>query len=600
MANRPKQSARDENTAKSVVENVKETLESIVVAFILAFVFRAFLMEAFVIPTGSMAATLYGDHATTTCSTCGCEYARGINTEDVQQACQVPGYTIGLRCPNCDAMIDQAPTGRIRRPDSGDRILVWKWAYDLGLKRLAPNRWDVVVFKNPTDGTLNFIKRLIGLPGEVLEIIEGDIYAAPLAQIQKDDPELIEEMEALRLRVASLQDDQTALPPTGISETYERINARLLPFLKIQRKTELAQESLWINVYDNDLHPATPAADRPATPVGWWAIDAEAGQAWVTSGRELQFVSESQSPRSIVFAGKPITDFVAYNYVNRVSRPEIEGDLVGDVRLRFVWFIDAGSGGISLSMNRDRDTFVASLAADGVITLEHLRADLPGGRRVVGQSRLSEPPQAGQGIPVEFSILDYRATVKVDGQEMVATRDGDGHYTPDLKHALKVNLDPNYEPEPTRVQISAHHLRCRLRHVALDRDVYYRSALHPEERVRHTPDGPIIRNPYYRWPGWGTAGRPIMLRPDRIKDGRHYDAEYFMLGDNSPASKDSRLWWEIGPHLTHLGQEYQVGTVPADQLIGKAFFVYWPAGYRPAWGGGIGLIPNFGQMRWIR
>jgi hypothetical protein len=42
-----------------------------------------------------------------------------------------------------------------------------------------------------------------------------------------------------------------------------------------------------------------------------------------------------------------------------------------------------------------------------------------------------------------------------------------------------------------------------------------------------------------------------------------------------------------------------VGTVPGDQLIGNAFFVYWPSGYRPAWAAGIGLIPNFGQMRWI-
>ena len=73
-----------------------------------------------------------------------------------------------------------------------------------------------------------------------------------------------------------------------------------------------------------------------------------------------------------------------------------------------------------------------------------------------------------------------------------------------------------------------------------------------------------------------------------------------MLGDNSSQSKDSRLWWEIGPHLLHLGEEYQVGTVPEDQLIGKAFFVYWPAGYRATLTGGMGLIPNFGRMRWIR
>ena len=40
--------------------SVKETIESILVAFILAFIFRAFVVEAFVIPTGSMGPTLMG------------------------------------------------------------------------------------------------------------------------------------------------------------------------------------------------------------------------------------------------------------------------------------------------------------------------------------------------------------------------------------------------------------------------------------------------------------------------------------------------------------------------------------------------------------
>ena len=72
--------------AKSTVENIKDTLESIVVAFILAFIFRAFIVEAFVIPTGSMAVTLYGNQVTNTCSTCGYEYARGIDQNEQEQA----------------------------------------------------------------------------------------------------------------------------------------------------------------------------------------------------------------------------------------------------------------------------------------------------------------------------------------------------------------------------------------------------------------------------------------------------------------------------------------------------------------------------------
>src|SRR5881628_3926077 len=54
--------------------SVKETVESILVAFILAFIFRAFVVEAFVIPTGSMAPTLMGAHMRFRCEDCGYEW----------------------------------------------------------------------------------------------------------------------------------------------------------------------------------------------------------------------------------------------------------------------------------------------------------------------------------------------------------------------------------------------------------------------------------------------------------------------------------------------------------------------------------------------
>ncbi|HSU69376.1 MAG TPA: S26 family signal peptidase, partial [Tepidisphaeraceae bacterium] len=51
--------------------SIKETIESILVAFVLAFIFRAFVVEAFVIPTGSMAPTLMGAHMRFVCQDCG-------------------------------------------------------------------------------------------------------------------------------------------------------------------------------------------------------------------------------------------------------------------------------------------------------------------------------------------------------------------------------------------------------------------------------------------------------------------------------------------------------------------------------------------------
>src|ERR1700730_12127942 len=56
---------------------VRETIESVVIAFVLAFLFRTFEAEAFVIPTGSMAPTLMGRHMDLKCPKCGYRFQVG-------------------------------------------------------------------------------------------------------------------------------------------------------------------------------------------------------------------------------------------------------------------------------------------------------------------------------------------------------------------------------------------------------------------------------------------------------------------------------------------------------------------------------------------
>ena len=72
----------------------------------------------------------------------------------------------------------------------GDRLFVSKYSYgysrhsfpfspNFSDKRFfikQPKRGDVIVFKTPTDNRTDFIKRLIGLPGDQLQIINGELF----------------------------------------------------------------------------------------------------------------------------------------------------------------------------------------------------------------------------------------------------------------------------------------------------------------------------------------------------------------------------------------------------------------------------------------
>ena len=106
--------------------NVREYFESIVVAVILALFIRTFVVQAFKIPTGSMEENLLiGDHLL------------------------VNKFVLG-------------PT-----LFSAERA---------GLPVAPPERGDIVVFKFPEEPERDFIKRVIGLPGETVELRDKLVY----------------------------------------------------------------------------------------------------------------------------------------------------------------------------------------------------------------------------------------------------------------------------------------------------------------------------------------------------------------------------------------------------------------------------------------
>ena len=82
----PRDKPRPGDTVKSPLGFGRETVESIVVAFTLALLFRAFEAEAFVIPTGSMAPTLMGRHKDLVCESCGRDFRVGCSAEEDEQS----------------------------------------------------------------------------------------------------------------------------------------------------------------------------------------------------------------------------------------------------------------------------------------------------------------------------------------------------------------------------------------------------------------------------------------------------------------------------------------------------------------------------------
>ena len=167
----PTNTATQSSTQKPQV--VRETIESLAVAFILALMFKAFIAEAFVIPTGSMAPTLMGAHKDVVCDDCGYQYQCGASSEFSETGAKTGNVVFGTVCPLCrKPQILDLPGNSNHKTFSGDRILVSKLAYAFG----QPQRWHVFVFKYLEDARLNYIKRCVGRPNESIRIQYGDIF----------------------------------------------------------------------------------------------------------------------------------------------------------------------------------------------------------------------------------------------------------------------------------------------------------------------------------------------------------------------------------------------------------------------------------------
>lgn len=148
MPRREKTAAAPEYPPPHKKSVVREYLEAFGIAIILALIIRTFFIQAYKIPSGSMEPTLLiGDHIL-------------VNKLD-----------FGLRMP--DSLFGAKPLSGII-------------PYGQYVFRLEPiHRGDVVVFVFPPDPTKDFIKRVIGVGGDTVEVRGKSVY---LNGRQMDDP----------------------------------------------------------------------------------------------------------------------------------------------------------------------------------------------------------------------------------------------------------------------------------------------------------------------------------------------------------------------------------------------------------------------------
>jgi signal peptidase I len=126
--------AKDKDKKKGGGRPWRENIEAIAVSVIVIVLFKYFVLEAYKIPTGSMQPTLMG--------------------------------------------WDDGKGGGVF-----DRVVVDKLSY----RFRDPKRWEIAVFRYPLDTSKNFIKRLVGMPGEHLKIENGDLWTRP----SEEDPWVI-------------------------------------------------------------------------------------------------------------------------------------------------------------------------------------------------------------------------------------------------------------------------------------------------------------------------------------------------------------------------------------------------------------------------
>jgi signal peptidase I len=464
----------------------RQTIEFLLLLGIGILLLRTFAAEAYVVPTGSMAPTLLGFHKELTCPNCSFPFVVGMDEQ---------GHTGRPVCPNCG----QDGLSKVAAVEcNGDRLLVQKFLFDLR----RPRRYEVAVFNSPVEPDQAYVKRVVGLPGEAIQIVDGDIF----------------------------------------------IDGR------ISRKALAEQRAMRILVFDNDYVPLD--ADRYPR----WRFRGDRFKHHVVSGWQAEgtrFVHEptktsSNSEDWLEYLhfdpdrGRhgPIRDFCPYN------GGDLKGDnVVNDLMIEADVSVRPDVKALSLRLDHGFDHFTITLPVDGLGTPEVRRNGLVLEVLNARSDLKSSPADAPRFARLEASTIDQRISVALDGVPL---------FDPiDFEKASGSSFGSQANPAALGVLGGL----MEVRRFRIYRDIFY---------TGNPTMGP--RRPF-------GVDAPYFLKAD----------EFFVLGDNSPISNDSRFW-EKSP------------VVRGDYFLGKPFLVHLPGQVCPlkVFGRPLGWIPDPREIRYIR
>jgi len=615
---------------------LRETLESIVIAFVLAFLFRTFEAEAFVIPTGSMSPSLQGQHKDVSCTECGYRFRTTASTEGDERAKLIANGrnpaladTIAGVCPMCrqtmafhldlpgnvPAYINQQDAGPVATYP-GDRILVNKYIYT----DRDPDRWDVVVFKFPGNGEMNYIKRLVGLPEETLQIYQGDVFVRP--DSDQDGAFKIERKPADKVRtmlqpVHDTDFDPSLLYSAGWPLRWETEDS---PGWKIE--AEVGEQTV------KQIYLFDPPSDAAEDSVAWlryrhriptdndWLIAREFDRTGSYPGTSKQDWLSQIRPALI-------RDFNPYNARHKRKDVLLNGWPMKPDRLGKNWVSD-----LAVECHVEVVQSIGELYLDLVEGGKHFtcRIDLKTGRIgliVDGQPEVLSLPTETTGVnlpgahQLRFCNIDDQLLLWVDEKAVSFGQSSPGlQYDVEPLYGDRENVLPatgeNDPGDLAPARVGARGAKLTIHRLQVLRDIYYVSVRsdqpgsrfqdfpfqdYPNESLR-LDDGrrlPAPNNDYQLFTDPNTWPRFKKRRKQRFAIAAD---QLFVMGDNSPESQDCRLWAAAHPKT---GAKPGGPYLDKRLLIGKAVCVFWPH----SWGSIPGLqklpgFPNFGDMRIVR